>query len=162
MADISRRSVVVGTTIAPLVAAAPRLPSSAPTAHSSPKQCDPVTIRVRQWAKAKDAQDELVRQWQEAEDQLCPKIRPLQISLTAAVRGRLPEAKLMRALMRKIKAADRKLDRAAARIVTMRATTPAGALAKIEMGLKIQEPLDCEEYSWALLQCGFEELRSLL
>jgi hypothetical protein len=38
----------------------------------------------------------------------------------------------------------------------------AGALAKIEMGLRIQEPHDGEEGAWELLNGGFRELRKQL
>jgi hypothetical protein len=59
-------------------------------------------------------------------------------------------------------AAGKKLDRQAARIVVKRANSPEGALAKIEMGLKIQGPYDWEEYAFALIQDGCEQLRQRL
>jgi hypothetical protein len=151
MAKLSRRRLIAAAAAAPLGGAA-----GAPA-----RKIDPVLGKVRAWIAAKDAQDRLVRDWQDLERRLCDRIRPLSMTLTRACRSGLPEARAMRALMRRIKAADRKLDRDAAQIVLMRATTQAGALAKIEMGLRLQEPLDCDEYAWALIQAGFEQLRAL-
>jgi len=78
------------------------------------------------------------------------------------LRSGLPEARELRALTRKLNAAERKLERSATRIAQMRATSGQGALAKIEMGLKIQAPQDCEEMAWALIKGGADELREVL
>ena len=85
------------------------------------------------------------------------------MNLSQAGRSGLPEARAMRALDRKIKSAGKKLDRRAARIVLKRVTSRReGALAKIEMGLRIQGPYDWEEYAFALIQDGCEQLRARL
>lgn len=154
--SLSRRKLIAAVAAAPLIAA------SAGMAPSPQRAPDPVIAKVRSWVAAKEGQDALVRRWQDLENRLCDKIRPLGRGLTQASRSALPEARQMRTLMRQIRLADRKLDRAAGRLILQRAKSPEGALAKIEMGLRIQEPLDCEEHAWALLQSGFEELSLLL
>jgi hypothetical protein len=67
----------------------------------------------------------------------------------------------MRAIDRRYERLRRKLTHAAERIVATRAITVEGALAKIEMALKILEPMDCEPFSWDLIQGGFDDLRAL-
>jgi hypothetical protein len=57
---------------------------------------------------------------------------------------------------------DRALNHAGSDLISLRSQSVEGALAKIEMSLRIQKPLDCEEHAWALLASGFEELSSLL
>lgn len=101
--------------------------------------------------------------WQDWENALCDKIRPLGMGLTQGVRSRLPEAKMMRAIDGQIKASTKRLDREAGRIVLMAPTTPAGALAKIEMGVKLQGPYDWnDDYVYALVRGGIEQLARLL
>jgi len=156
VSPLSRRELIAAVAAAPVVAA------SAGIAPNPQRASDPVVAKVRNWITAKESQDALVRQWQGLENRLCEKIRPLGIGLTQASRSTLPEARRMRTIMRQIRLADRKLDRAAGRLVLQRAKSPEGALAKIEMGLCIQEPLDCEEHAWALLQSGYEELSTFL
>lgn len=123
---------------------------------------DPVVDHARAWIAAKDAQDVLIMNWQDAEHRLSIRIKPMKIGFAQAVRGDLREARSMRYLMRRIKAADRELDRSAAQIALMQPTTSLGALAKIEMALRIQQPTNLEERSWALLDSGAKELRKLL
>lgn len=123
---------------------------------------DPVLEEISAWLTKKDAQDALQREWQDAESRLLLTMKPLGMSLNQAIRARHPEAVRMRTLMKQIRALDRRLARAADRIVRMRPTTPRGALAKIEMALRIQEPQGCEEYSWALVEGGFARLCELI
>ncbi len=161
MAVLSRRALVGAATA--IVASAHRT-SHARGLEEGPTKAPShlVETKVREWIAQKEAQESLVRRWQDLEHRLCEKIRPLGMGLTAAVRSGLPEARAMRMLMRRIRTEDRRLDRAAASIVLMRSSTIEDALAKVQLGLRIQEPLDCEEYSWALMRDGFERLRELI
>lgn len=143
---VSRRTLVLGAAVVPL---SPKLPGA-----------DATSIAVARWHAERAAADELALRWQRLETQLIKRASPL--SLTRALRSGLPEARELRALTRKINAAERKLEVSAARIAKMRATSGQGALAKIEMGLKIQCPQDCEEMAWALIKGGADELRQLL
>jgi len=153
MAKLTRRKLIAGAAVAPLAGAA-----GTPAAVKA----DPLVARVRAWIGEQNAADALTRewQWQLLEHALFLKCKPM--TLPQATRSGMAEARAMRALEQRMKAASRKLDRAGGRLVQTRAVTAARALAKIEMGLKIQEPLDCEEYSWALIKGRFEDLRQLL
>jgi hypothetical protein len=138
------------------------VPTKVDRASARGGHLDPVLDEIRAWLSDKDAQDALQREWQDAESRLLLTMKPLGMSLTQAIRARHPEAVRMRTLMKQIRALDRRLARAADRIVKMRPTTPRGALAKIEMALRIQEPQGCEEYSWALVEGGFARLCELI
>ena len=138
-----------------LAAAAARL-----VAGTEIEPADPLTDQVRAWVAERDAADELQAQWGQLERTL--NVRRGAMSLTAATRSGFPEARKMRALMRQIRAADRKLDRMTARLVAARPRSAEGALSKIEMGLRIQQPLDSEEYSWALIKSGYDALRHFI
>jgi hypothetical protein len=130
--------------------------------RSRASSADPVVSQVRNWIAARDAQDALKRKWQDAEHCLSIRIGPLRMTLMEAASGDLPEARTMRGLMRRIKAADRKLDSAARQIVRMQPASASGALAKIEMALRILAWMDSREHAYALLHGGVERLRKLL
>jgi hypothetical protein len=143
---VSRRSLLLGAAAAPI-----------PSFDRAP---DPVVDAVNKWLSARSSADALALRWQRLETQLFKRCK--RLGLTRALRSGLPEARELRALTRKINAAERKLERSAARIAQMRAMSGPGALAKIEMGLKIQAPQDCEEMAWALIKGGADELREVL
>ena len=160
MAKISRRNLIAGAAAAPLALngaahAAPLKPSRA--------EADPVVAKVAAWMAAYDAREALLLEWQDFETALFAKVKALNISVDRGMRSGMAEARAMRALDRKIKAARRKLDRDAGRIVLMRATSAQGALAKIMVGLRIQGPYDWnDEIVEALVQDGCEQLALML
>lgn len=156
MLSLSRRNLFAAAAAAPFATAHSQI--AAARTPTPVRRVDPVASKIRQWIVARENQDALVRKWQDLENQLCDRIKSSGVGLTAAYRSGLPEARQMRALTRQIKLSDRKLDRTAVRIILSPARSTEGALAKIEMGLRIQEPQDCEEHAWALLRSGFEEL----
>ncbi len=123
---------------------------------------DPLVDLIAAWFKQKDAADALSKEWQELEHELSLKRETLRLDLNQAARSGLPEARRMRLLMQRLRAADPKLDRAAQRILQMRAGSRQGALAKIEMALRIQAPINPQEPAWALIRAGFEELRQYI
>ncbi|HRK67570.1 MAG TPA: hypothetical protein PKY73_08460 [Hyphomonas sp.] len=123
---------------------------------------DPVVASVEAWMSDYSKREAMMLEWQDWEVALCERIRPLGIGLTRGHRSRLPEARSMRALDRKIKALGKKLDKRAARIILTRVTSTKAALAKIEMGMRIQGPYDWEDYAFALIQDGCEQLRKWL
>lgn len=123
---------------------------------------DPVVELVQEWMARQDAADALTHEWQRLEHQLSLRIKPLGIGMTEASRRGFAEVRRMRRLDKRIAESERRLRRVTERILPLRARSIEGVAAKIEMGLRIQEPLDCEEFSWALLKSGFEELREIL
>ncbi len=68
----------------------------------------------------------------------------------------------MRALDRRIKTGLRRLERMARAIVLLRPMSAEGALAKIRVGLRIQGPYDWEDYAFALVQDGCDQLALML
>jgi hypothetical protein len=168
MAKFSRRKLIGGGAAAALAlngaaharqdrADAGRMP---PTALAS--KPDPVLARVTAWIADRDAIDAMMRQWQDQEVALCETCKRLGMPLTRAYSSRLPEARAMRELDRKIKTGLQRLERQARRLVLMRPRSVQGALAKVRMGLKIQGPFDWEDYAFALAQDGCEQLARML
>jgi hypothetical protein len=123
---------------------------------------DPVVGNVRAWIAARERQDVMVKRWQSAEHRLSIAARDSELSFASAVDGDLPDAKLMRSLMRQIKSADRDLGRSAMEIAAMRPTTPLGALAKIDMALRIRQPTNDDDHAWMLVDSATVQLRELL
>ena len=132
--------------------------------HTSSNQplLDPVQVQAQEWIAARNAQVILEREWQRAERQLNAKVGRPGLDVAHAPEGELPEARTMRDLMLQIEAADRHLDRAARAIVEMRPVSPGGALAKIELGLRMQPQCGLEGPQAALIRDGVEQLRALL
>jgi len=95
-------------------------------------------------------------------ERLILKARALGLSANQMLRSRLDEARALKILSRDIKNADRKLDRAAARIAASTPQSPETALAQIDMGLLIQGPYDWDDHAYALIQSGRAELSRLL
>lgn len=152
MTKISRRKLIAA-------AAAPL--AGALNGGTRNAKADPVIAKVCEWMAARDAHDALGLEWQKQEKQLLAKTRGA-MNMTQAARTKLAEARAMRLLDKRIAADWKRLKRAAGRIVLMRPTTTAGALAKIEMALRIQGPYDWEDYAYALMQDGYEQLRDRL
>jgi hypothetical protein len=123
---------------------------------------DPIVAKVRAWTAEHDARNALMLEWQDWEEALCAKIGSTGMDLKQGIRSGLPEARTMRAIDRRIKASGKRLDRAAGGIILMRAITLEGALAKIQMGVKLQGPYDWEEHAYALVLGGIEQLRDFI
>lgn len=122
---------------------------------------DIIFDHVQRWATAKDGQDALVKRWQDLEDALSRRIGALQMNLEDAAQSDLFEARTMRILMRKIESYDRSLSRQAKRIVQLRSTSLTGALAKIEIALRMHYPAAGEEDKWALVVSAVQDLREI-
>jgi hypothetical protein len=157
---ISRRKLIVGATAARLALGSVK---TAPAKEMPPRaaKADPIIPKVRAWMAEHDARDAMMREWQDLEVALCDRIKRTPLGLTEATRSGLPEARAMRKLGRRIKASGKRLDRAAGRIILSRAISAEGALAKIEMGMKLQGPYDWEEYAYALVLGGIGQLQDL-
>lgn len=171
MSKISRRNLIAGAAAAPLAGAAvngaahaaPAKPGRAEARTAPAPNADPIVAKVAAWMAAYDAREAMLEQWSDLDAALIAKRKAMKLSAAQARRERLPETRAMRALDRKIKAASKKLDRDAGRIVVMRPTSAAGALAKIRLGLRIQGPYDWnDDIVEALVQDGCEQLALML
>ena len=164
MSKLTRRKLITAAAVAPLA-----LNGTAPgreawcTSPAPTSKPDPVVVTVAAWMADRDAIEVMMREWQDWEAALCDKIKGAPMNLTQACRSRLPEARAMRALDRKIKPGLTRLERTARRIVLMRPMSAQGALAKIRLGLRIQGPYDWnDDYVYALAQGGCEQLALMI
>lgn len=117
--------------------------------------------RARRWMSIKANQETLEKAWQDLEHALSLRIKPLGLDLYEATRSELSEARAMRRLMRRIEDHDRSLDQQMRRIARRRSTSLAGALAKIEIALRMSCPAACEEVVWALVVSAAQDLREM-
>lgn len=162
MSKLTRRKLITAAALAPL-ALNGAAPGRAEARTSPAPNPDPIVAKVAAWMAAYDAREALLREWQDHENALFAKVKAMNISVDRGMRSGMTEARAMRALDRKIKASRKKLDRAAGRIVLMRAASAQGALAKIRLGLRIQGPYDWnDDIVEALVQDGCEQLALML
>jgi len=125
------------------------------------QRADPLVLANARWQAARSKVDAMTAEWQKLEHRLFAKARSLAMDFTAAGKSDLPEAKAMRALDRRIGAAYRRMQRVAAEAAAQPAVSMAGALAKIELGLKVQGEFDWREHALELIRVGVGEVRRL-
>jgi hypothetical protein len=113
------------------------------------------------WTVANERLTAMELEWQALESELFQKASSLGMDCRAALRGELLEARAMRALDHRIRTAYRALDRVSGEIALMRATSISGALAKIELGMRVQGPCDWKRSVIELIESGLAELRTL-
>lgn len=123
---------------------------------------DYLVERATSWAMRHQRLFEMEEQWQRFETALFAKAATLKISCGAAMRGNLAEAKDMRALDAEIEASHRELAVEAGEIRAMKSSSVAAALAKVELGLRVQGPFDWRDHARQLIDDGIEELKSML
>ena len=150
--DLTRR-LVLGAIAAPAVgsAAGVTLPVG-----------DELVIRTAGWIARDEQLNVMQIRWQGFESLLFDKARRMGMGCDEACRSNLPEAQAMRALDREIEETRRQLNAAAGEIRLIPATTIAGAIAKIELGLRVQGPFDWQDHALELLEDGIAELRGLV
>ena len=117
----------------------PRKRVQKPLTRLSTELVDPVAKWVSDWIAMRDQQDALTRKWQDIEHRLSLKTRASKASFDQAIHSDAPEARAMRSLMRRIKAADLRLRQMAARVATTQSVSPRGTLAKIEMAILLHQ-----------------------
>jgi hypothetical protein len=150
---------MIGAAFAGLAATQTSLAAvSLPTSPTS----DDVNARAAAWIASDQRLTAMQLRWQDFETLLFAKARRMKMSCEQACRSNLPEAQAMRSLDKDIEATRRQLNAAAGEISLLPATTISGALAKIELGLKVQGPFDWQDRALELLQDGIVELRGLL
>jgi len=151
MAKFSRRAILVGASVAPLLSAPAALASQPLIAPE-----DPVFVAVRTWLADHAKHEALAYEWQKLEGRLWDK-NGGSISVARGIREGYPEAKRMRRITRQANRLFRKLKDGADDIGEMESSTLAGARAKLEMALTIMEP-DCDEQAFALIKGAFQVL----
>jgi hypothetical protein len=123
---------------------------------------DPLVLASERWSAARFRLDAMETEWQRLERQLFAKARSLAMDFAPVRESGLREAKAMRALDRKISKALSDLAASAARARTLRAASLGEALAKIELGLKVQGAFDWKPNARALAEEGVMEARELI
>jgi hypothetical protein len=126
------------------------------------KRRDPLILANGRWTAARARLDALEAEWQRLERQLFVKARSLAMDLATVRDSELREAKAMRVLDRKMHKASSDLAASAARARTLRAASLGEALAKIELGLKVQGAFDWKPNARALAEEGVMEARELI
>jgi hypothetical protein len=162
MTGVSRRKLVVGALAAPVGVALAGMGARAEagTAMSDPMS-DPVVARASEWIAAYELAAAWEAEWRGLETRLFGRAAVLGMDCSLACRSGLGEARAMRALDRRIEAAYRKMQRVAGEAVALPAVSMAGALAKIELGVRVQGEFDWREHALELIRDGVGEVRRL-
>jgi hypothetical protein len=156
----SRRKLLASVMAVPVLVRAS--PSASPLRLPGFRNTDDLTVQAAQWIVTEERVAAMQLKWQVFEGLLFDKARWMKMSCEMACRSDLPEAQAMRTLDSEIEATRRWLDASAQEIRITPATTVAGAIAKIELGLKVQGPYDWQDHARELLEDGIAELRSFL
>lgn len=158
MPKLSRRTLIAALPLAldPAVHTAPAeaLHPNPALRAPSPLGSDALLEEIRAWTQTHAARDAMVCAYSDAEGRLFLKAKALGLSPSTILRSNLEDAKTLKALNRDIKSADRKLNRAAARIAHTKPQSVEAAMAQIDMGLLIQGPYDWDDHAYALIQSG--------
>lgn len=119
-------------------------------------------IRIMEWIAVQDRRTSLELKWQALESRLFREAKRLGICCDKATEGGSPEACEMRALAAEIVHADNWLAVSAGEIRQIRSRTLADAVAKLELGLRLQGPENWTEHAREFLEDGISELRTSL
>jgi hypothetical protein len=113
------------------------------------------------WTAADEKLRTMQLEWQRWESVVFDKARRMKIGCERACQSNWPEAKAMRALDPQIATASAQLRTLVGEGRRMRATTISGAVAKIQLGLRIQGPYDWQDNALELVEDGLTELRKM-
>jgi hypothetical protein len=161
MTKISRRELIVDAIAVPILAPATSavvVPACPPLKIAS----DNLVEKAAEWIAADEHLTALELRWQALESQLFDKARRMKMSCDKATRSNMPEAQAMRAIDREIEDIHRRLAASADEVSQTPSATIAGAIAKIELGLKVQGPYDWRDHAQELLENGIAELRAII
>jgi hypothetical protein len=125
-------------------------------------QLDPVVTLAAAWIAKHDKYEEIIFEWQRLEKLLFGRARANGVAIETAQRRKFPEAVAMKALDRQMNKAYGELERLAHRANLMRPTGAEGALAKVDLGLRVQGRYGWQPYALELLAGGAGELGRLL
>lgn len=121
---------------------------------------DPLVTRAHEWIALSERVDALSAEADDLQGRVFDKARALGIRGDKACRSSMPEARAWRAKDREHDEARRLLEKRAEEIRMTRATTIAGAIAKIELSLHIQYE-EWSEHAYEFIEEGVAELRQL-
>ena len=159
MTNVSRRIVMIGAFASPAAAQASLAANAVDLPTLGP---DELAAKAAQWIATDDRLTAMQSRWQRFESLLFDKARRMGMGCDEACQSDLPEAQAMRAIDEDIEETRRQLNAAAGEIRLTPATTIAGAIAKIELGLRVQGPFDWQDHALELLEGGLAELRGLV
>jgi hypothetical protein len=151
---MSRRQLMVGALAAPVVS--PALTAGGLGARQAVP--DPIVAKAGMWIAGKAEIEAMIIEWQDLENVLFGKARAMKIKFHKATGSRMTEARAMRAISRKMDAAYLALEDLAAEISAMTPVSAAGALAKIDLGLRVQDPYAWNEHAFELAEDGVKHL----
>lgn len=157
MAKVSRRAIIAAGMALPAASAANGKPLRRVVENAS---ADPLVARAAEWIALREHVDALSAEADDLEGMLFDKAKALGLNGDKASRSSLPEAQLCRTKKREFDETDRSLRQLARDIRGMRATTVAGAIAKIELSLHIQYD-EWSEHAFEFVEDGIAELRGL-
>jgi hypothetical protein len=155
---LSRRKMMAAALAAPVLSSpAPGIFSDA----TAPYVTDPLIAKAEAWVAASARLEAMEVEADDFEGQVFEKAAALRIKRAKACRSRMPEARAVRALKRRIAAGYHDLEQLAGAARLMSPVSIEGALAKIELGLNVQGPFDWRDHALELAQEGIAELRQL-
>lgn len=119
-------------------------------------------VRATCWTAHEERLEVLQREWQQLETALFAKTTARNGDCSRAMAGNSAEARAMRALDVQIEEGFAFLTEEAGAILSLKATTPHAAIAKLEVGLKLQGRFDWRHHARELIDSGIAELKSML
>jgi hypothetical protein len=156
-AKFSRRKLFEAAVAMPLVGAVANVQSRDLRQALPP---DPLVARVKECVETIERVDALSAEADDLQGALFKKARALGIRGDKACKSRMPESKAWRAKKREFDKVCGSLEILASEIQETRATTIAGAIAKIELSLYVQYE-DWSEHAFEFISGGIAELRDL-
>ena len=157
MAKVSRRAIIAAGLALPVTGAASAKSSMAAPQGAPP---DPLVARAAEWIALRKRVDALSVEADDLQGLVFDQAKARRISGDQACRSSMPEARAWRAKKREFDKGERSLEKLARDIRGMRATTLAGAIAKIELSLHIQYD-EWSEHAFEFIEDGTVELRAL-
>jgi len=125
------------------------------TSHEEPT-APTLASNVEAWLASRDCADALLLRWQALESMLFREHGVL--SAREASRRGIQVGTEMRLLEIRHRALSRELAARASQLCGAPSSTPSDALAKIELGLRLQE-LEPDDLGFQFIRCGLTELR---
>jgi hypothetical protein len=157
---VSRRSVLGSTLAVPLIGAAPA--SAGFVGMPGGGSTDPVLGLAGAWIANREQLEALIFEWQRLEKALMKKAKALGVDMDDARGGGSPEAAGMRTVDRTMDTTYGVLECLAREASGLRAVSAEGALAKVDLGLRVQGRYGWQPYALELLQGGVGELGACL
>lgn len=158
MTNLSRRKLLAGAIATPVIGSM----SAGIAAYAAGTTAEPIIAKSVEWMAADARLNSLIQAWQSLEAILFDEARRQELNCGKARKSSTPEAKAMRALDLEIQQTYAKLEGLAADAWATPATSVSGAIAKIELGFKVQGPFDWRDHAHELIEDGIRELRALL